>query len=616
MKKTLLYTAGALLLMSNYSCKKYLDQVPDDRLTFQQLYEKKATVDQALANVYTTLPNQVMERDASVGSVNNVISNSGPYTAASDEADYTLPNFTENVNTGNWDATSGQVNYHWQNYYRGIQAASTFMANINRCTDCNIGGLDLVKRYYNEARALRAIYYYYLIRQYGPVVLLGNDPLQSDAPLSEISKPRNSMDECVDYVVNELQEAAALLPATPQANEDYGHITSSVADAYKIRALITAARPLFNGNTDYVSLRNQDGKQLISQASSMEKWTKAAAAAKAFLTNANYSSYALYSVASTPTGLPNTAFNRAFIATRDVFLNGWNTEIIFGRGGDVTFYQYSLAPNHNGASGGDKGGSFLSPSQQLVDAFFTANGLPVESDPTYTAIGTSNFQAPDPNDQNVTRPISNMYVNREPRFYANITYTGRKWINPQSNIITDFTNSGNAGKGGIANNDYSKTGYTSRKHLTVAGWTTSRPIFTVIRLAEIYLNYIEALQESNPSDPDILIYLNKIRERAGIAPYGSGAGAIAVPANMREAIRRERRVELAFETDRYFYTREWKIAETTDTQIRGMNITQNAPGFYTPVVTENRVFQKKHYLWPIPNGEIQKVPMLVQNTGW
>ncbi|MES2446114.1 MAG: RagB/SusD family nutrient uptake outer membrane protein [Bacteroidota bacterium] len=610
MKKISIYAVAVLLTVSNYGCKKFLDQVPDDRLTFEQMYERKNTVDQALANVYSTLPDQNQDRSAS-GS-----GNIGPWTAASDEADYTLPNFTENVNTGAWDATSGQVNYHWQNYYRGIQAASTFMANVSRCTDCNIGGIDLVNRYLNEARALRAIYYYHLVQQYGPVVLLGNDPIASDAPLAEISKPRNSMDECIDYIVSELDATIPLLPPTPQANEDYGHITASVAEAYKIKALITAARPLFNGNTDYALLKNKDGKQLINQTFSAAKWTRAATAAKAFLTNANYSNYALYTVGSTPTGLPNTAFNRAFIATRDVMLNGWNNEIIFARGGDVTFYQYSLAPNHLGASGGDKGGSFLSPSQQLVDAFFTANGLPIQDDPSYNATGTSAYQAPDPNDQGVARTISNMYVNREPRFYSNITYTGRKWINPQSNIVTDFTNNGNAGKGNIANNDYTKTGYASRKHLTVAGWTTGRPVFSKIRLAEIYLNYIEALQESNPSDPDILIYLNRIRTRAGVAPYGSGTGAIAIPTNMREAIRRERRVELAFELDRYFYTREWKIAETTDTQIRGMNITQNAPGFYTPVVIENRVFQKKHYLWPIPNAEVQKVPVIVQNTGW
>ncbi|KIA92177.1 membrane protein [Pedobacter kyungheensis] len=608
MKKILIYTAGALLIAGSYGCKKFLNQVPDDRLTFDQMYQKKATVDQALANVYSTLPDQNQDRSASASG------NIGPWTAASDEADYTLPNFTENVNSGAWDATSGQVNYHWQNYYRGIQAASSFMANVTKCTDCNIGGIDIVNRYYNEARALRAIYYYYLVRQYGPVVLLGNDPIASDAPLAEISKPRNSMDECIDYIVSELEAVSQRLPATPQANEDYGHINAAVADAYKIKALLTAARPLFNGNTDYANLKNQDGKQLISQTYNVAKWTRLATAAKAFLNNPNYSGYALYTVAATPSGLPNTAFNRAFIATRDVFLNGWNSEVIFGRGGDVTFYQYSLAPNHSGASGGDKGGSFLSPSQQLVDAFFTANGLPIESDPTYSANGTSSYQAPDPNDQGVSRNISNMYVNREPRFYADITYSGRKWINPSSNIVTSFEFNGNAGKSAIANNDYTKTGYTSRKHLTVAGWTSGRTIFTVIRLAEIYLDYIEALQESNPSDPDILIYLNRIRTRAGIPVYGSGG--LPVPTDMKDAIRRERRVELAFELDRYFYTREWKIAETTDTQIRGLNITQNAPGFFIPVVTENRVFQKKHYLWPIPSGEIQKVPVIVQNTGW
>lgn len=608
MKKIFIYTTAILLTAGNFSCKKFLDQVPDDRLTFEQAFSKKATVDQALANIYSTLPSQSSDRSPSASG------NIGPWTAASDEADYTLPNFSENVNTGAWDATRGEVNYHWQNFYRGIQAASTFMANVSRCTDCNIGGIDIVSRYLNEARALRAIYYYHLVRIYGPVILLGNDPIASDSPLSEISQPRNSMDECIDYIVAELDAATANLPPTPQASEDYGHITGAVAQAYKIKALLTAARPLFNGNTDYASLKNKDGKQLISQTPSTAKWARVATAAREFLTNSNYSGYSLYTVNTTPTGLPNNAFNRAFIATRDVMLNGWNSEMIFARAGDVTFYQYSLAPNHNGAQGGDKGGSFLSVSQQMVDAFFTINGLSIDADPSYSSSGFSDFQAPDPNDQGAVRSTHNMYVNREPRFYANITYSGRKWINPQSNIITNFTNTGNAGKAAIGNNDYTKTGYTSRKHLTVAGWTTNRPVFSMIRLAEIYLTYAEALQESDPGNPDLLTYLNRVRERAGIPQYG-GSG-LPVPTDMREAIRKERRVELAFELDRYFYTREWKIAETTDRQIRGLDFTKDSPAFFTVVTTENRVFLKRHYLWPIPNGEIQKVPQIVQNTDW
>lgn len=90
-----------------------------------------------------------------------------------------------------------------------------------------------------------------------------------------------------------------------------------------------------------------------------------------------------------------------------------------------------------------------------------------------------------------------------------------------------------------------------------------------------------------------------------------------IPTDMRDAIRRERLVELAFESHRYFDTRRWKIAETTDKVILGLNIQKNAAdGFYNVVTTESRVFDKKHYLWPIPNGEVQKVPLLVQNTGW
>lgn len=608
MKKIFIYTVGAMLIIGNYGCKKFLNQVPDDRLTFDQVYEKKNTVDRALSNIYATIPSQTEDRFPSQAG------NIGPWTAASDEADYTLPNFSEVVNSGAWDATRNEVNYHWQNFYRGIQSASAFMANISKCTDCNIGGIDFINRYYNEARALRAIYYYYLVRQYGPVVLLGNDPIASDAPLAAISKPRNSMDECIDYIVSELDASIKGLPATPQSAEDYGHINGSVAEAYKIKALLTAARPLFNGNTDYAALKNQDGKQLISQTFSAAKWTRLATAAKAFLNNANYANYTLYTVNSTPAGVPNTAFNRAFIATRDVVLATWNSEIIFARTGDATNYQYSVTPNHLGAPDTDKGGSFLSASQQMVDAFFTVNGLSIQDDPAYTASGTSAYQAPDQNDQGTARVISNMYVNREPRFYTNITYSGRRWINPQSTIVTSFEFNGNAGKSNISNNDYTKTGYTPRKHLGVSGRNTGRPTFSVIRLAEIYLDYIEALQETNPSDPDILIYLNKIRTRAGIPAYGTGG--LPIPTDMKDAIRKERRVELAFELDRYFYTREWKIAETTDTQIRGLNISQNAPGFFTPLVTENRVFQKKHYLWPIPNGEVQKVPVIVQNTGW
>jgi len=601
MKKIYLYTIATLLTVSNYGCKKFLDQVPDDRLTFDESFATKSTVDRLLANVYSTLPDETVQR--SVGS-----SNAGPWTGASDEGNYNGGNFANNINTGGWDATTGTVNTFWQNYYRGIQAASNFMANVDKCTDCNIGGIDYVNRYKNEARGIRAIYYYHLLRQYGPIVLLDNLPSQPDAPIPTISKPRSTFDACVDFIVAELDAAAEGLPALPQNNDDYGHVNKAVLQAYKIQTLLTAASPLFNGNTDYADLKNQDGTQLISQTVSPAKWRRAADAAKAFITA--YPSFTLF---TKPGANP---FQTAFLSCRDVMLTDWNSEIIFARGNaNISYIQYDMAPNHNNGSGGDKGGSFRAASQQMVEAYFMASGLPTDATGSgYSRTGFTNFQAPDDNQE---RSVSNMYVNREPRFYVGITYTNRKWINPNSTIVTNFAYDGNAGRGGIGNDDYSSTGYTQRKNLSTSGWQATGRTNVVIRLAEIYLDYVEALYEANPSDPDVLIYLNRIRERAGIPQYGSGVGMLPVPADLRDAIRRERRVELAFESHRYFDTRRWKIAETTDRSLLGLSTMQTvANGFYNVIQIESRVFEKKHYLWPIPNGEIQKVPLIVQNTGW
>ncbi len=143
--------------------------------------------------------------------------------------------------------------------------------------------------------------------------------------------------------------------------------------------------------------------------------------------------------------------------------------------------------------------------------------------------------------------------------------------------------------------------------------------FCLYRLATVYFNYIEALNEFSPGHPDILAYLNLIRERAGIPGYGETAD-LPIPASkeaMREAIRKERRVEFAFENSLWFDVRRWKIAEQTETgPIHGLDIHSDPPNFYTHVAFENRVFEKKHYLFPLPQNEVLINLKLVQNTGW
>jgi hypothetical protein len=185
-------------------------------------------------------------------------------------------------------------------------------------------------------------------------------------------------------------------------------------------------------------------------------------------------------------------------------------------------------------------------------------------------------------------------------------------------LLTFTRKTGNSGSS-QSQWDFSPTGYIARKNMIVGDRGVGGRALVLYRLANVYLNYAEALNEYDPGNPDILNYLNKIRERAGIPGYGDEP-AVPIPASqeeMREAIHKERRVEFAFESVRWFDTRRWKIAEDTDNGAQyGLDINSDPPNFYNVVRFETRVFEKKHYLFPIPLDETLINNLLVQNTGW
>ncbi|HXO78056.1 MAG TPA: RagB/SusD family nutrient uptake outer membrane protein, partial [Puia sp.] len=197
-----------------------------------------------------------------------------------------------------------------------------------------------------------------------------------------------------------------------------------------------------------------------------------------------------------------------------------------------------------------------------------------------------------------------------------VTYDSSYWLYQDAgnaDIITAYQYNGNSGRS-QSTSDVSPTGYSVRKNC--AANDNSRGAL-LLRLANIYLDYAEALNEYDPTNPDILIYLNRIRKRAGIAQYGAGVPVPASQADMRTAIRKERRVELAFENVRYFDTRRWKIASQTDAgPFYGMNMYVNGSDFYKKTLVETRVFQQRDYFFPIPNNEVLKDNLMVQNPGW
>ena len=196
-----------------------------------------------------------------------------------------------------------------------------------------------------------------------------------------------------------------------------------------------------------------------------------------------------------------------------------------------------------------------------------------------------------------------MFVNREPRFYVNICFNGAYWIGDQKTRIQLYYTGGSGKKGTW---DYPRSGYIAIKNVS----PSSNPLnnnyikrpFLMMRYAEMLLNYVEALNEYDPGNPDIEKYLNLIRERGG-------------------QIRLERRIELCFEQLRYFDTRRWLIAEQTDGgPFYGMNVDAGNSftdeAFYEKTVFETRVFRPEFYLFPIPQSEINRDPQIVQNPGW
>jgi len=246
----------------------------------------------------------------------------------------------------------------------------------------------------------------------------------------------------------------------------------------------------------------------------------------------------------------------------------------------------------------------VNPTQELVDDYAMDNGLPI-SDPA------SGYDPQHP------------YVHREKRFYQSIIYDGSWWYND-----TIFTRQGIGSPNEIDlsdHNDAGQTAYYQRKGLNdqitlgADNWNngTSGQSYYYFRYAEVLLNYAEAQNEAVGPDAGVYDAINQVRVRASLPALPAGLSQDA----MRTAIRRERRVELAFEGKRWWDLIRWHIAHINlNRQLHGMAI-QRVGGVltYTPTTTPggNRQFDaSKNYLFPIPQSAIDQNKKLTQNPNY
>ena len=535
------------------SCDRFFDINLEDQATLEETFQRSSSVRRYLAHCYSYIPRDENVRDYEGG----VVLRSDESLVAKSQYE----TYWYKVRRGEYSAegiSSSHAN-PWKRFYEGINECTTFIENVDRD---NEDSPVLVAHMKAEARFLRAFYYFVLLRQWGPVIVWGDQAVDINTEGSGLD--RNTLEENVDFIVSELDRAVEDLCYEVDDEglgltlaSGKGRITKGAALALKTRVLQYAASPLFNGQNGtgiYSGLVNKEGKQLFPEYDA-SKWDDVADAAKAVIDLGRYSLTKVTATGKTP--IENAAASYQTVWFR---LWGTNNEIIWGwwyrSWGDESLGQ-GCDVAYAAPSGGKiaiSGYSLTSPSLKLVDAYpMWENGrYPVLGyyktggkldytrpivDPKCEAIGyktndwVENYQQVVDVQPSWARPFKAhaTTVGRDARFYCNFVPNGFWWPssvtasggplrftcydNPQCTSRYDETGACN------------RVGYVWRrlyqagnplKDLT-ANYQSMNYVFPAFRLAEIYLTYAEALNEKTERDAATAIYyVDAVRERAGL----------------------------------------------------------------------------------------------------
>lgn len=560
----------AVMLMICESCQK-LDRELDTDLTRSQLESTYSSLQSLLTGVYSTLPYGLTQFDKAT------------MASATDEAEFTNETTRiQLVNQGAWTAINNPTDV-WGAFYQGIRKANFFLetsdpAKVNldsfKGTSTYQVRIDEIKRWEFEVRFLRAFYYFELIKRYGGVPILTKTLNESD--VAELK--RNTLEECIKFISDECDLAAANLPISSgaYAAAEQGRATKAAALALKSRLLLYAASDLFN-TTSWAG--GYSNPQLISLPAGDRnaRWKAAADAAKAVI-----------DLPAVPVLAVNTNY-------RTLFTTAYATGVIFARRTEAN-NEFELT---NFSVGFDRGQGGITPSQNLVDDY-------------EIKIGTTWVDFDWNNPAHSAAP----YTNRDPRMALTVVTNGSTF---QSRAVPIQTFTG--GLDGAPKPNATKTGYYLRKYVnestnltTGAGNAVHSWIY--FRIEEVYLNYAEALNEYAPGNADIKIYYDRVRTRTGVGL--NGLSTTETQAQVRNRIRKERRIEFAFEDHRAWDARRWMIAPLVfNVPLRGVNVVNTNPApTYTPFELESRSFTPKMYLFPIPLNELNIAKGLVQNPLW
>jgi hypothetical protein len=650
----------SLIILWNGSCTPYLDVVPDNVVTLEDYYSRQEMAWNALAKVYSYLPNDP-NRDHSSWLLGD------EWMARTDMTETEVLGLRimrglQSEESPLLDLWSG--NGGGKKLYEAIRNCDIFIKYIDLAEDMSA---QAIAEWKAQVKFLKAYYHFLLVRQYGPIVIV-DEPVSLDALSDELFKHRSKVEDCFNYIIQLIDEAIPDLK-DQTSDSDLGQINKMIAMSIKARVLLYRASPFFNGNSAwYADFLDHNGEPFFPMTYSREKWKDAADAAETAIRYGLENGYDLYRFDKVPyfddreDFAANSANMQTLYDLRMVAVDPWNRELIWGQtfalvwssGGGQLATESNIYPPDSyrgviseGVMNATLSTQLLGTTYAALTRYYTKNGLPLDDDLTFDKTTVFDLvQTPNEGTEEyepwrgIIQPgaeTTPLYLDRELRFYANLGIVGGYWRAHTYRISTQFYSGTQGGFNSALPNNYFSTGIGVQKLVhpeskNIHQARIVRTPFPIMRVADLYLIKTEALNEYLDDGADrseVYATLNTVRRRAGIpdVQVAWSNAAIVRPASldkhltkdgMRDIILQERGIELAFEGQRFWDMHRHKraVAEFS-APVMGWNY-QGTSGasFFTSMAIQSRRFIERDYLWPIPLNELNINANLIQNPGW
>lgn len=631
-----------LSLCAAVSCD-YLDIVPGNVATMDMTFQTRNSAEKMLYTCYNYIPSTANPwGNPGIGSSDEVWNNAEKTYYYANETAFRIAKGLQNTSDPYLNYWSGGQG--GSNLFVGIRDCNIFLENVDKVPDMPRSEKE---RWKAEVKFIKAYLHIWLFQLYGPIPFVDKN-IDVDASTEDVKVEREPVDDVVAKIAGLLDEAIGsnALPEHIRARDtELGRVTKAAALAIKARLLTYAASPLYNGNQDFAGWKDSEGRNMINPEYDARKWELARDACKEAIDAAVTAGHGLYTFDEPVKNISDTT--RLELTLRHTLTKKFGDELIWGLGRrntedlmrivnpPLTTYHLSnqlfwVKMMHN-------------PTLEIVEEFYTRNGLPIDEDKDYDYEGRYDvIKVPHDHQYyaDTTAKTARLHLFREPRFYAWVGFDNGKWFNME---VTDdkhsyVLHSKSGGLAGRSLDNYSVTGFFTKKLVsyelvltqsTNTGGQCSSYAFPIIRLADLYLLYAECLNECKDSpDEEVYEYIQLVRDKAGLdretgglvetwATYSSNPDKPKTKDGMRDIIQRERMIELAFEGQRFYDLRRWKLAmDYCNRPVRGWSVTESDDSFYTPSYIDFPTFTPKNYFWPIKLDDLYRNNKLQQSYLW